>query len=95
MTDLVPPDEIENIVGVSRHGLAHYARAVSSEQTVYILHSKLCRDSGLDLRCCRYSQALDLGIDLVKWADYQDVPVVVGLGPDDRLTPIKGTKVRS
>ncbi len=63
MTDLVPADRIEKIVGMSRHPTDHLGRAVSAEQTVYILHSAECRDSGIDLRDCEYSTALDDGID--------------------------------
>ena len=62
MTDLVDPDEIETIVGVKRHPIRHWARAVHAEQTVYILHSQACRESTPDLRDCPYSHALDRGI---------------------------------
>jgi hypothetical protein len=50
MSDLVPAEDIERIVGAPRHYQAHYGCAVSSEQTVYILHSKRCLGSGIDLR---------------------------------------------
>ena len=33
MTDLVPADQIEQIVGARRHPLAHLGRAVSAELT--------------------------------------------------------------
>lgn len=46
MTDLVPADQIEQIVGARRHPLAHLGRAVSAEQTVYILHSQRCKGDG-------------------------------------------------
>lgn len=59
MTDLVPADQIEKIVGATRHKTAHIGRLVSAEDTVYILHSHECRDSGIDLRECRFSRALD------------------------------------
>lgn len=62
MSDLVPTADIERIVGIERHQTAHYARAVSAEETVYILHSHDCKNSGIDLRECRYSIALDRGI---------------------------------
>ncbi|MFC7450529.1 hypothetical protein [Rhodococcus daqingensis] len=87
MSDLVPDDQIERIVGVGRHRKAHFGRAVSSEQTVYVLHSRECRDSGRDLRECRYSVALDLGIDPDRWAGDQDVPVVLGVW-NGRLIPL-------
>lgn len=74
MSDLVDPTEIETIVGVSRHTTEHWGRAVSAEQTVYILHSQECRDSGIDLRECPYSVALDRGIeDWFPWAGWRRV----------------------
>lgn len=73
MSDLVAAEHIEQIVGVSRHPTDHIGRAVSVEQTVYILHSHECRDSGIDLRRCRFSLALDRGIDVEQWTE--DVPL--------------------
>jgi len=88
MTNIVSPSRIEEIVGVRRHRQAHYGRAVSAEQTVYILHSQRCLDSGIDLRECRFSVALDHGIKLETWAgDLQDRPVILGVW-QDRLVPI-------
>lgn len=94
MTALVPADEIERIVGARRHRLAHLGRAVSAEQTVYVLHSQQCKDSGIDLRTCIYSRALDAGIEgLTEWDGQEDrvvtLQVAHGLllpdpaGPDD------------
>jgi len=87
MTDLVPAADIERIVGVARHPKVHYGRAVSSERTVYILHSRECLESGIDLRECRFSIALDRGIKAETWGDFEDVPVAVGVW-DGRLMPI-------
>ena len=92
MSDLVPADDIERIVGVQRHRKAHYGRAVSAEQTVYVLHSHECRDSGIDLRECRFSVALDRGIKPEAWSGHQDVAVGLGVW-DGRLIPLKGTEV--
>ena len=75
MTERVPADEIENIVGRKRSVKDHYARAVSAEQTVYILHSRECLDMNADLRECPWSLALDRGIDLDEWVE--DVPLTV------------------
>lgn len=75
MTELVDPSEIERIVGAKRHPTRHVGRAVSAEQTVYILHSRECRDSGVDLRECRFSLALDKGINKGLWGNHQDRPV--------------------
>lgn len=72
MSDLVPPEVIESIVGTKRHATRHIGRAVSEEETVYVLHSQECKDSGIDLRDCPFSFALDEGIDLDIWDGYQD-----------------------
>lgn len=102
MSELVPAEDIERIVGVSRHRKAHYGRLVSSEQAVYILHSKECLGSRIDLRDCRFSIALDRGIEAKQWAGYKDVPVALGVWSaikegalaDARLVPLKGTEIR-
>ena len=94
MSDLVPPDKIEQIVGARRHRTAHIVRAVSSEQTVYILHSQKCLDDclirGVDLRDCVFSLALDRGIEPERWAGREDRPFVAGLW-QGRLVPLEGT----
>ncbi|MDO8308585.1 MAG: hypothetical protein Q7V58_09570 [Actinomycetota bacterium] len=66
MSDLVPSDRIEGIVGVQRHPAAHFGRAVSSEERFYILHSQQCLDTFADLRECPFSIALDGG-ELGEW----------------------------
>lgn len=87
MAELVDPSEIEQIVGAPRHSAQHLARAVSSEQEVYVLHSQRCKDSGVDLRECPYSAALNLGIDTDDWKGFEDRPVVVAI-IHDRLFPV-------
>lgn len=91
MADLVNPSEIESIVGAPRHATDHLGRAVSAEQTVYILHSEECRSSGVDLRECPYSVALDLGIEgRVPWSSWrrvQDRPVRLHIHCDGWLLP--------
>ena len=78
MSDLVPIDLIEQIVGARRHALAHLGRAVTAEQTVYVLHSQRCKDSGIDLRNCTYSRALDSGIEgLHEWDGQEDQVVTL------------------
>jgi hypothetical protein len=49
MTDLVPADEIEGIVGYKRRPFLHLGRAVSYTKTFYILHSYRCRRMTPDL----------------------------------------------
>lgn len=88
MSDLVPADEIEQIVGIRRHATRHYARAVSAEETVYILHSHRCRDSGRDLRECTFSVALDNGIEMEVWDSHLDKPVRVTITRSMRLIPV-------
>lgn len=89
MTAIVPPDRIEEIVGTQRHSTRHYARAVGAEQTVYILHSETCRDTTPDLRTCRFSLALDRGIDVEVWAESQDQAVRVTITRSGRLIPVR------
>lgn len=93
MTELVPGRDIEQIVGVERHRKAHYGRASSTEQVVYILHSKECLSSGIDLRDCRFSVALDRGINERRWTGYEDMAVALGVW-NDELVPLKGTEIR-
>ncbi|WBQ02996.1 hypothetical protein [Kribbella sp. CA-293567] len=74
MSDIVPDTVIANLVGIERHAIDHYGRAVSAEQTVYILHSQQCKDTTPDLRDCPYSRALDRGIaGPVPWPAWQHV----------------------
>lgn len=75
MTRLVDPGSVEEIVGVRRHLERHYARAVTAEQQIVILHSWRCRDANPDLRECPFSRALDAGIEPDQWPD--DTPVVL------------------
>ena len=77
MTDLVPSDQIEQIVGVRRHAYLHYALADSTTGVVSILHSRHCKDHELDLRHCVFSLALDNGLDPQDWDDVMDTPVIV------------------
>jgi hypothetical protein len=94
MSALVPGEQIEQIVGVERHQTRHFARAVSAEETVYILHSRNCLESDRDLRDCFYSQALDNGIDEAIWATALDQPVRVAVTRQQRLIPVQaGMKV--
>jgi hypothetical protein len=81
VTDLVPTEEIEQLVGAQRLPMAHVGRAVSAEETVYILHSQRCKDAAGDLRTCPFSIALDRGINLTRWRGFMDRPVVLGVSP--------------
>ena len=86
MTDLVPTDKIEGIVGAKRDAQRHIGRAVSHEQVVYILHSQRCLDTVADLRECEYSLTLDDGIDLADWSGCEDRAVMLAI-KRGRLVP--------
>jgi hypothetical protein len=88
MSDRVDSAEIEGIVGRKRHRSNHYARAVTTEQTVYILHSQRCRDRRPDLRECPTSRALDLGISEAAWRGMMDRPVQVTVNYAGQLVPV-------
>lgn len=75
MTEHVPPDDIEQIVGIPRHDTAHYGRADPREQVLHILHSRACIDTGIDLRQCPFSLALDVGAPTDVWEPYENQPV--------------------
>ena len=62
MTKPVDSERIEDIVGYPRRIYQHTGRAVSDEQTFYILHSYTCLDRYKDLTQCPYSKALDKGV---------------------------------
>lgn len=79
MTELVPAADIERIVGARRHRKAHIGRAISDQETVYILHSRECLSTGVDLRECRFSVALDHGIPLARWSGKEDRPVLLAV----------------
>jgi hypothetical protein len=84
------PKAIEKIVGAKRHAIDHIGRAVSEEERVYVLHSHECKASGIDLRECQFSIALDSGIDMGIWKDFQDVPVVLAISDEyDDLEPVR------
>lgn len=94
MTDLVNSTEISAIVGVPRQQSAHMARAVSAEGKVYILHSESCLKYGKDLRECRYSKALDRGIDQKTWTGWQDKPVQLCVVKGE-LLPIRARRAQT
>ncbi|GAA2178506.1 hypothetical protein GCM10009785_01330 [Brooklawnia cerclae] len=91
MSNLVDPARIEEIVGCKRHPTKHIARAISAEQTVYILHPDTCaaRLMRRPLTECRYSRSLDVaGILPDRWAAWLDQPVFCEwLDAEGRLVP--------
>ena len=88
MTRIESAETIEAKVGAQRHAVDHIGRAVSAEQRVYILHSERCRERWADLRECPYSLALDRGIDLARWAGFEDQPVKLWISVyEHRLVP--------
>ena len=69
--------------------MLHIGRAVTAEQTVYILHSERCRARTKDLRECAFSIALDGGITEADWGGREDIPVVLGVTLDGDLIPVR------
>jgi hypothetical protein len=59
MINLVPENEIESIVGRQRDAVRHIGLRRIEDKRVYIMHSQECKNSGIDLRDCVYSQALE------------------------------------
>lgn len=84
MSAPIPPDEVETLVGARRHRTKHIGRAVTARRTVYMLHSRECRDERADLTECPYARASDNGIDPSEWPPDTAVYVIVG---DGHLTP--------
>lgn len=98
MTDLVDPDQIEQIVGAQRDPERHLGRVVMGPEdqqfTVFILHSQRCldeydhEDQIGDLRDCPYSLALD---SLIQDAERSmvsiilDTPLMLSISEDGRL----------
>ena len=93
MSDLVPAADIERIVGAERRRQQHVGRAISSEQTVYVLHSAVCIASGQDLRDFAFSVALDAGIRPDDWDGREDEPVILGIR-DGHLVPVPPVELR-
>ena len=75
VTNIVPANQIEEIVGRKRHRRAHFGRAVRDGMMLYILHSQNCLEDTPDLRDCPFSLAADRGISLDAWKDSMDKPV--------------------
>lgn len=91
MSEPVPREKIEEIVGHARHPRIHYGRAVSETETFYILHSQQCLEQYDDLSYCPFSIAMDLGLNLPMWAFHMDQPVPIGVY-DGELLPLQASE---
>ncbi|MCJ1709266.1 hypothetical protein [Microbacterium sp. VKM Ac-2923] len=80
MSEVQDSDVVEAVVGTERREDEHVGRAVTAEERMYVLHSRRCIESGIDVRACAFSASLDRGIDLNVWRDHMDAPVVLGIG---------------
>ncbi len=85
MSEIVPADQIEGLVGIERHAIHHYARVNSDEQIFYVLHSKSCLSLERPITQCGFTYALDRGIDEYLWSDFMDTPVRVRVRGGDLL----------
>ena len=83
MYDHNEPVNIEEIVGRKRHPTLHYARIVSEERHLYVMHSQECIDSGIDFSTCKFS--LGDVADTMLWRLPRDVPAVFVEDGDVRI----------
>lgn len=89
MSDLVPKDIIEAMVGTERQETVHMARASTKVNRVYLLHSAEClKEYGHDLRDCPFSLAMDKGIDTELWEGCLGVPTAVRISDTYGLLPM-------
>lgn len=86
MTIQIPAEVALDVVGVDRHPIEHWGKAVSAERLLYILHSESCVEARDDLTECIYSKALDNGIDLERWQGHFDKAALLVI-EDWRLVP--------
>lgn len=90
MTERVPADRIEAIVGAARQLGRLIGRLIGPEGDgdLFILHSSRCRAVRGDLRECHYSLMLDrYGVPTAWWEGMRDRPVRLGIMPGVGLVP--------
>lgn len=89
MTEIEPGLALEKKFGVRRRLTVHLGLVDTREQRFYILHSKDCIDSGIDLRECEYSLSLDVhGAVYLSQDQYlMNKPFILRLLPDGRIWP--------
>lgn len=87
MSKLVPTEEVESVVGATRHQTLHIGRAVTETETLYLLHPHSCKDTGIDLRECEYSLAMDIGINPERWTNFFDQAVFVEI-ENEMVVPV-------
>lgn len=97
MSELVPEEEIEGIVGCRREEALHIGRLEMYPWRFYIMHSAECKATTPDLRECGFSKALDdamsCGFDdgtpLMDWLDtvgFAPAPIEIVDGKISGLT---------
>lgn len=91
MTELVPTADIERIVDAERHTNLHIARLVAG--TVNVLHSHRCVAETPDLRDCRFSRALDAGVQAPDPEDADDAAFLNGHPCTVYVTPAGALRV--
>ena len=80
MSEVQDAAVVQAAVGAERREGEHLGRVVSAEERVYVLHSERCIESGIDVRKCAFSAALDRGLDEHVWRNHTDTPVVLAIG---------------
>lgn len=89
MSSLVNASIVERIVGRERHPILHWARLNPDDQTVTILHSQACIETSTDLRECRFSLAMDRGVD-ARYVRLTGQPLIAHVDEEGLLAGLPG-----
>lgn len=89
MSGKVSAERIAEVFGIERFPFEHAVRVLHSERMVYVLHSQHCVETHPDLRECRYSKAMDEGINEDLWAPFMEKIVIATVDPfSGELSPV-------
>lgn len=85
------PEFIETKIGVSRHQRLHIALVSPDEMMVYLSHPEECeaRLNSRSLTECRYSYAMDMGIQPELWTHAMNSPQFVIINYKGTLSPVE------
>ena len=85
MVNIIPPDEIEELVGSARLFDKHVGRVITAERRFVLMHSEQCLQEYDDLRDCPYSQSMQSNFYSGRWESHRDEAMLVEL---DRETGV-------
>lgn len=85
------PEFIETKMGVSRHQRLHIAMVCPDETMVYLSHPEECeaRLNDRSLTECKYSYAMDTGIQTKIWTRAMNSPQFVIINHQGTLSPVE------